>query len=292
MIISQIIGGLGNQMFQHAVGRSLALDTGQLLSLDVSLFSDYKLHQGFELLRVFDGATRIASDADVNKILGWQSPALIRRVLRHSTFSYVRSKSFVVEPCFNYWPGIRRVRSNCYLSGYWQSEKYFEKHAIAIRNDFTFRPLDTSENIELAAEIKKKNAIGLHIRRGDYVNNSATLAVHGICSIDYYQTAVRFIADLVENPHVFIFSDDIKWAEKNLNIALPCTYIDHNHGKSSYIDMQLMAMCKNNIIANSTFSWWGAWLNPRPEKIVIAPKQWFASGKPVPDLYPDGWIVL
>lgn len=113
-----------------------------------------------------------------------------------------------------------------------------------------------------------------------------------MCSLDYYRAAIQYIAERVMQPNFFIFSDDIAWVRKNLNFNYPCSYVDINHGLESYNDMRLMSLCKHNIIANSTFSWWGAWLNSNSEKIVIAPKQWFANGMPADDLIPQGWVKL
>lgn len=136
-------------------------------------------------------------------------------------------------------------------------------------------------------------AVSLHVRRGDYVSDARTHAAHGLCSIDYYRAAVRYIIDRVEAPEFFVFSDDIAWARGNLDISHPCHYLDHNRGAESYNDMRLMSLCHHHIIANSSFSWWGAWLNPRDDKIVVAPARWFASGnRRLDDLFPPGWVTL
>ena len=178
------------------------------------------------------------------------------------------------------------------MLGYWQSEKYFVERSETIRSDFTFRiPLDVC-NRELVATLDRANTVSLHIRRGDYANNSKTKATHGLCSLDYYQAAVNYVAERVESPRFFVFSDDIAWAKENLKIKFPCQYIGHNQGTNSYIDMQLMSLCKHHIIANSSFSWWGAWLNPNVSKIVIAPSRWFAKPTNVHDLFPPGWVML
>ena len=161
-----------------------------------------------------------------------------------------------------------------------------------IRADFTFRlPLE-NKNAELAKQINQVNAVSLHVRRGDYVNNPKTTATHGLCSLDYYQASIRYVAERVQQPHFFIFSDDIDWVQSNLKIDFPCVYVQHNRGAESYNDMRLMSLCRHHIIANSSFSWWGAWLNPRSEKIVIAPRKWFANQTDVQDLFPAGWVTL
>ncbi|ADE13114.1 alpha-1,2-fucosyltransferase [Sideroxydans lithotrophicus] len=292
MVISNIIGGLGNQMFQYAAARALSLKLEVPLKLDISGFTNYALHQGFELDRIFGCKIEIASEADVHEILGWQSASGIRRVVSRPGMSIFRRKGFVVEPHFSYWNGIRKITGDCYLAGYWQSEKYFLDAAVEIRKDFSFKlPLD-SHNAELAEKIDQENAVSLHIRRGDYANNPLTAATHGLCSLDYYRKSIKHIAGQVRNPYFFVFSDDIAWVKDNLEIEFPSQYVDYNHGSMSFNDMRLMSLCKHHIIANSSFSWWGAWLNPNPEKVVIAPERWFANRTDVQDLLPPGWVKL
>ena len=279
-------------MFQYAMGRSLSLKQGWPLRLDISGFAGYELHQGFELKRVFNCDIQVATQSDVRRVLGWQSSPVVRRLLTRSGFSALRRKEFVVEPHFHYWPGIREVHADCYLVGYWQSEKYFQSHASAISVDFTFALPLTDKNVELAKQISEVQAVSLHVRRGDYINNIKTNAAHGVCSIEYYQAAIQCISNRVERPYFFIFSDDIAWVKDNLTMEMPCQYIDHNQGASSFNDMHLMSLCQHHIIANSSFSWWGAWLNPNPDKIVIAPKRWFTNSRNTSDLTPASWVNL
>lgn len=292
MIISQIIGGLGNQMFQYAAGRALSLEYGVPLRLDVFKFADYSLHQGFELRQVFNCAAEIANETDVRSILGWQFPSSMRRIVARPGMEAFRRRGFVVEPHFHYWPEINHVPQECYLHGYWQSEKYFQSHASDIRADFTFKTPVKKRNAELAEQIGSMSAVSLHVRRGDYANNPKTAVTHGLCSLDYYREAILHISKRVQKPHFFVFSDDIAWVKSNLKIAFPHQYVDHNLGTDSYNDMRLMSLCKHHIIANSSFSWWGAWLNPSAEKIVIAPRKWFANETNIPDLIPDHWSVI
>lgn len=292
MILSHILGGLGNQMFQYAASRSLSLTRGVPLRLDASDFAGYGLHQSFELARVFSCPVTLAEPEDVRAVLGWQSSRSIRRIVARPELRFLRSRHLVVEPYFHYWPGIRDASPPCYLMGYWQSERYFTDVAHTIRADFTFRQPLAGPNLELAQEIGRVKAVSLHIRRGDYASNPKTLAMHGVCSIAYYETAVRYIAERVEAPHFFVFSDDMDWVRANLNMNHPCRYVDHNRGAESYNDMRLMSLCRHHIIANSSFSWWGAWLNPNPDKIVVAPKRWFARESNLKDLFPQGWATL
>jgi hypothetical protein len=277
VIISNIVGGLGNQMFQYAAGRALSLSKGSSHLLDISAFCNYLLHQGFELQRVFACPIQIASVSDVRNILGWQYSPFAQRVLARPALSLFRRKGLVIEPHLHYWSGINEVSDDCYLLGYWQSEKYFSDVAQVIRSDFTFKTPFDPRNAELAAQIGDVNAISLHVRRGDYVNNPKTSANHGLCSLDYYHSAIQYVVERVEQPNFFIISDDPVWVKENLKMDFPCCYVDHNHGAESYNDMRLMSLCKHHVIANSSFSWWGAWLGGNPEKLVVAPRRWFRN---------------
>ena len=137
------------------------------------------------------------------------------------------------------------------------------------------------------------NAVSLHVRRGDYVSDPATNRFHGTCSPDYYRQAVDYVIGRAGVPHLFVFSDDQEWTRANLQFAVPRRSSSANPPDCGYRDMQLMARCRHHIIANSSFSWWGAWLNPSPEKIVVAPKQWFSSPRnDTRDLVPPNWVRM
>lgn len=292
MVISHLIGGLGNQMFQYAAGRALSLRRGTTFSLDTIDFRRYGLHQGFELERVFNITAKVAQTSDVRQILQWQGSPRVRNLMSRPNMKWLRNKALVLEPSFSYWPGISEVSHDCYAVGYWQSEKYFLEIAETIRQDFSFRLPPSAQNAAVMQQIASSNAVSLHIRRGDYVSNPGAAQTYAVCSLDYYRNAIEHIAKHVEHPHFFIFSDDISWARENLRMDFPHLYIDHNTGAESYMDMRLMSLCKNNIIANSSFSWWGAWLNSHKNKIVIAPGKWFAKDVATHDLLPESWITL
>lgn len=292
LVVSQIIGGLGNQMFQYATGRAISLNSDVPLVLDVSGYANYRLHNGFELFKVFNFAPSIATKKDIYSVLGWRSGKIFRKIMMRPSGIIFRDPKMIVEPYSHYWPEITNVSRCCYLAGYWQSEKYFKNVETTIRADFTFKNTPSQLNAELAEQIRQVDAVSLHVRRGDYAKDLKANATHGLCSLDYYQSAVRWISDQIKQPHFFVFSDDIDWVTNNLRIDFPCHYVDHNQGVESYNDMNLMSMCRHNIIANSSFSWWGAWLNKSPEKIVIAPKKWFADGREVKDLFPHGWVTI
>ena len=289
MVIVNLIGGLGNQMFQYAAGRALTLARGEPLRVDVGGIGPRQ----FELSQIFRCVADIASTDEVRRTLGWQAVLVVRRILARPEFAAVRVKGFIVEPHFHYWPGIRSVPVTAYLHGYWQSERYFSDASAALRADFSFRRPMSEVNASLAEKIGRCAAVSLHVRRGDYLSNPRTHAVHGLCSVDYYRAAIRLVAERVAAPEFFAFSDDIAWVRENLDIGFPCHYVDHNRGAESYNDMRLMSLCQHHIISNSSFSWWGAWLAANPSRIVIAPKQWFQkTSHDTSDLIPDDWIRI
>ena len=293
MIISHILGGIGNQMFQYAAGRALSLSTHQIQNLDLNDFTGYQLHNGFELERVFNIDKVVKStSSNIQELLSWRANSFAKKILRRSHFAKLRGQSFIVEPYFNYWPNFFELKQDCYLYGYWQSERYFKDFADIIRQDFAFKiPLD-ERNKQIALDIANTQSVSLHVRRGDYINDTKNTSVMAVCSVNYYQDAIKYIKDRFEQPVLYIFSDDITWVKEHLSTELPCVYIDHNNGLESYRDMQLMSLCKHHIIANSSFSWWGAWLNPSADKVVIAPKKWFVNKNNIDDLIPQDWIKL
>jgi hypothetical protein len=292
MIVSHLLGGIGNQMFQYASGRSLAAHLNQTFFLDVSSFDFYPLHQGFELESVFNIVAKQSTSLSIRQLLGWRSSSLAIKVLRRSQFSFLRGSHLVVEPHMNFWSPFFNAHPNTYLYGYWQSEKYFKSVESIIRKDFSFKKPLNAKSEALAQKITSVNAVSLHVRRGDYVTDSKTVKIMSLCQPAYYQRGISYIAERVTSPVFFVFSDDIEWTRQHIEIDYPCIYIDHNCNQDSYMDMQLMSLCKHHIIANSTFSWWGAWLNPSIEKIVVAPSIWFKDGSVDADLIPVNWVRL
>jgi hypothetical protein len=292
MVITSLIGGLGNQMFQYAAGRALSLERDVPLLLDVSAFLNYQLHQGFELERIFNCKCEIASENDVEEVLGWQYSSGVRRVLSRTSMAAFRGKTFALEPHFHYWNGIKKAPSDCYLAGYWQSDKYFSAVADQIREDFSFKLPMSLENFEISSEVRKTESVSLHVRRGDYISNINNIKTYAACSIDYYRDAINCILSRLESPCFYIFSDDVDWVRRNLKIECRHRYVVNNSSSESFNDMRLMSLCNHHIIANSSFSWWGAWLNADPDKIVIAPKRWFINENITRDLLPSEWVTL
>jgi len=292
MVISHILGGIGNQMFQFATARALSLSKGQPLYLDIYDFDGYTLHNGFQLDSVFDLNVEYADSILINRTIGFRNQKLIKRLIRRPLLKYFRGKHFVMEPHSQYWPQITSSPDDCYLYGYWQSEKYFKAFENIIRNDFTFRGVLDSQNSALEDKIRRTSSISVHIRRGDYISNSNTSKIMDVCRPAYYEEAIRKIGQQLDAPHCYIFSDDMQWVRENLSIPYPVEYVEQNYRKNSYLDMQLMSTCKHHVIANSSFSWWGAWLNPDPKKIVIAPTKWFVNSNNDYDLLPPTWIRI
>ena len=292
MIITHVIGGLGNQMFQYAIGRALSLERAAPLRLDIQDFDGYTLHNGFELERVFNIDAQLASTRDVHEVLGWRAFGPIRRRLFRRQLARFRGGSLFVDNLFGQRQLVSAVPDSCYLMGNWQSEKYFKHVEDAICSDFSFKIPLTGRNAEVASLIRNRLAVSLHVRRGDMAGNPAAFAVHGLCSLDYYRRAVEYVAARVANPEFFVFSDDMPWVREHLQLGYPCHYIEHNKGSESYNDMHLMSLCHHHIIANSSFSWWGAWLDSRKEKIVVAPERWFAAECDSSDIIPATWKRL
>jgi hypothetical protein len=298
MIITKLYGGLGNQMFQYAFGRSLSLMHKTKLFIDLTDLIDRKPIEGFTYrnyeLNVFNIEAEFANINQINKIKN-SKPHLIDRFkskLLMKPIPFYR-QPIVKELGFEFNDNYRLIRNYSYIDGYWQSEKNFNKFENIIRSDFTFnKPLE-GKNKLLADEIKNTLSVSIHVRRGDYVNNYATNKYHGVCSNDYYFEAIKLITNKYLNCTLFFFSDDINWVKNTFDsIIQPVRFIDHNYNKDSYIDMQLMSLCKHNIIANSSFSWWAAWLNKNTTKTIIVPKKWFNVNLVTKDLIPESWIKI
>ncbi len=280
-VISKLYGGLGNQMFQYAAGRALAIRSNSTLLLDKRFFDAHQ-STSFDLdrfnIRRVVGTGKFPPYHKENKLLYflWRhlkpGPQLVRET----------------SPSFD--NRLLKPLSGVYLDGYWQSERYFSDVAETIREDLRIITPPSPENAVHLAGIAVCPAVSLHVRRGDYLwPEHETL--HGTCSMDYYAKALELVAShMAAEPVVYVFSDEPDWARDNLVLPFEKRVMSHNTTATSYEDMRLMSACRHHIIANSTFSWWGAWLNPSPEKIVVAPQRWFADPKiDNPDIIPDGW---
>lgn len=288
MIVARLCGGLGNQLFQYAAGRRLAHARGTELVLDLGW---YARTPSLDTPRVYElGHYPIQARPAVPGEALWcrlHEGRLLRRLpFLPRRWRHCREKSFAFDPL------ILDLPDNTYLDGYWQSYRYFADIAGLIRAELTpmvpFGPQDE----KVAASIAKGDAVSVHVRRGDYVTHQAAAVNHGLCSLDYYKLALERILFHVERPHFFIFSDDAAWARKNLLLPGPATFVDHNGPATAFQDLRLMSLCNYQITANSSFSWWGAWLNPQPNKVVVMPKQWFANQRDTNTLASGDWIRL
>ncbi len=295
MIKILLTGGLGNQMFQYALGRALSLKNNTTLVLNTS-YVDSKLP-------IKSISTPMRYELDIFAIKATLERNIIRTSrlypfakteywLRHQ---YNQTKyRYVDEKQHHFQPAFLEVKNNSYLKGNFQSELYFKAFEDIIRSDFTFKNSLTGLNKELAAQINATNAVSLHIRRGDYIALKQNVQKFAQIPLSFYHQAIQTISEKIENPVFFVFSDDINWVKEHLKVGFPLVFVSNNHtSETSYIDMQLMSMCQHQIICNSTFSWWAAWLNHNPQKMVIAPQNWFADKRiNSADIIPSQWIKL
>lgn len=292
MIIVKLMGGLGNQMFQYAAGKALALTHNTDLRFDLSWFDTITKSdtvRTYNLTCFSFPDTIFASPKDLQSNKAIFLPSRIKKLIKRLYPSF--QKNVILEKYFHYDPSLLDSPSNAYIEGYWQSFRYFEPFSNIIREELRFQTPMDAENQKLSESILATPSVSLHIRRGDYVTNTHANDFHGTTSLEYYDSAIKAIYKHITEPHFFIFSDDIEWTTQNLSIPFNATYINHNHGNMAFEDMRLMSLCKHNIIANSTFSWWGAWLNTNPNKIVIAPKTWFQDNTiNTNDLIPGSWL--
>lgn len=295
MIIVKIQGGLGNQMFQYSLYRAF-LEKKKDAKMDIRNYNISDFHYGYELNRIFNIRQNLASNKECKKLSGDKYDRLTLFLKRVSKFNVVRQKkthiiqNSIIEDgnSFSFFKEIFNM-DNVYLDGFWQNENYFKDISNIISNDFTFKgPLDNANGM-FAELIKSTDSVSIHVRRGDYLQHS-----HFSEAFDtsYYFKAIQYIESKIQKPTYFVFSDDIEWCIKNL-VLENVYYIDFNVGMSSYNDMYLMSICKHNIIANSTFSWWGAWLNQNIKKIVISPIRWAVDYSEIyGSIIPCSWIRI
>lgn len=282
MIIAKIYGGFGNQLFQYTCGRAVALRLGVKLTLDLSFW--WKSQPFPYSLGHFNIQTDICEQLSPRRRRG------IARLFRSLLTSSIRT--YREESVYNYDTGIEDISDGTRLKGYWQSERYFKDCEAIIRKDLQFCEKPPRKTALILGKIEQEPAVSLHIRRGDYISNPKANAFHGVLELKYYERAIELIAaQMTEEPIVYVFSDDCDWAKENLSLPFEIRTVDHNNQSTAHDDMRLMAACQHHIIANSSFSWWGAWLNPSDQKIVVAPKQWFRHRDHV-DIVPADWHRL
>lgn len=286
-IVVGLSGGLGNQMFQYAAGRALSLRLSVPLVLDLSWFSGRR-DRVYALAPFAIAATLVGSTDD----RGCRWGSFAGRVARRLGRKWLGAPIFR-EQFFSFDPSLLELSAPAYLEGYWQSERYFSEVRDVIAGDFSLASPMGVPSTKMLDLISTSDAICVHVRRGDYVTNPVASAVHGSCQLDYYQQGVQSILDGMSNPHCFVFSDDPDWVRANLHLPVPSTIVDFNADNMAHEDLRLMAACKRFVLANSSFSWWGAWLCADPDKRVIVPRKWFKNEvKDTRDLIPEGWMRL
>jgi len=299
MVVTRLLGGIGNQMFQYAAGRNLSYILNTDLKLDISCYEKYKLRQ-YEL-GVFNIQEKFATAEEIMEIKFEKqnftkkiSQKLLKKFfaippkMPRTLPSYIKEKKL-----FHFQPEILDLKGNIYLEGSWQSEKYFKDIRKIIIQDFTPIKKFKGKNKELEEKISQSLSVSIHIRRGDYVTNPRTSEFHGLCNLEYYKRCISIIKEKFLEPHFFIFSDDMDWVRESFILEEPAFYINHNGIENAWKDIRLMSMCKHHIIANSSFSWWGAWLGERQDKLIFSPKKWLNKSEvTVKDLIPNSWSKI
>ncbi len=293
MIIVELIGGLGNQLFEYAYARKISHIKKVPLKFDMSFFDNWP--EDVYRLRYFNIKENFATTDETQLLKGRPKTSFTAKVYKKiSGKTLYDKKSHIKEPPFTCNDNISKMSDDVYLEGWWGNERYFKDIESIIRREFTLRKELDNDNEELLEKIILNNSVSVHIRRGDYLFNPYFADL----TLDYYFKAINFMSSKVRNPYLFIFSDDVSWAKKNLNkLEMSKIFVDINGNKTDYKDLVLMSKCKHNIIANSTFSWWGAWLNNNPKKIIIAPSRWFNNIKAQKfyekgDFVPSSWIKM
>jgi len=286
MIIVNLKGGTGNQIFQYALGRHLAIKNNDTLKLDVgSLDRANKVGDIYRPLQldVFNIQKNYATEDEVRRL---KYPfGVISKAWRYLSFKLSRDKNTLFYPHVLNWKG------NIYLDGYWQSPLYFDPIRDTLLKELTLvKPL-SAPAAAIAAQIKQSTSVSLHARRGDYVKNPRVLYEFGMCSQGYYEAAMKKIETIAPNPTYYVFSDDIEWVKNNLPVGSSAVFVK-DPAITDTEELMLMSLCQHNIIANSSFSWWGAWLNQNPHKQVVAPTPWFDHQAYDPSLIPPSWVTI
>ncbi len=299
MILVELSGGLGNQMFEYALGRHLSILNNCDLKLDISKLEvdplrDYALH-------CFNITSTLASEEETRFLkygFSGKLPYLFCHIAaklleKLNLQNPLKRSTFVEETQTVFRPEILKMTGDVLLSGYWQTEKYFLPIRKTLLQEFSYKAPPDDASREMIKLIRSENSVSVHIRRGDYISNPEIRSLHCCCDESYYARAMAEICNQVSQPHFFVFSDEPAWVKENFRTPGKMTVLDLNHGDRGHEDMRLMSLCCHNVIANSSFSWWGAWLNENPHKIVIAPQRWFTSDQfATKDLLPEGWLKL
>lgn len=284
------MGGLGNQLFQYCAGRAIARKHSGIVKLDTGFFEKHQTRR-YALGHFLIDAVEISRSE--RQVLGLANPASRLGRLANRTLRWSRSISTVREKGFEFDPSILDCTVPCYLQGYWQSPKYFAEIETEIRRELVLREPISGNNRIAADSIASSISVSVHVRRGDYAASAAASNYHGTCDSEYYRAAEALLRQRLGNIALFVFSDDPGWVLQNLRFVSPATIVQINGPMRDHEDLRLMSLCRHHIIANSTFSWWGAWLCANPDKIVIAPQRWFReAAHSTRDLIPEDWIRI
>jgi hypothetical protein len=288
MFVFQLMGGVGNQMFQYAAARALSLKRN--IPFKVEFDDPYTFVKRSYNLDFFNVSVDFASSEELNACKPKKRFEKRWWLLtgRNPDNKLVREKAdYIFDTAFFDIP------DGAYITGFWQAEQYLLPIRDVLLKELQPRFEPSAPNAKVLQQVADTNAVSLHIRRGDYVTVAKTSNVHGTCDMEYYKRAMAYIASKVNNPVFFIFSDDMPWVKEHLPNDYPLVFVDMNDEKNSYEDLRIMSSCNHHIIANSSFSWWGAWLNNKNDKIVICPARWTSNHLSADiDLIPKSWIKL
>lgn len=288
-------------MFQYAAGRALAIRNNTFLKIDLSFIKNGVLGGNVDYrnygLNNFCIVEDIIGEEELNHFIKRSrlfSKLKISWLNRKTGYRFPLSK-MVSQKGHGYDPEFMKLSNNSYLIGYWQNVKYFAGSEEIIKQDFMFKNLPNQSNTALLSKIMNCESVAIHIRRGDFKN----LPVLGTTDKEYYLRAINYLVKKLSKPVLFFFSDEMKWVKENFNTISSANFIyysDINTSSGSEADdLRLMSNCKHNIIGNSTFGWWGAWLNSNPDKIIIAPEKLFADpaiDNQLQGMIPDNWVRL
>jgi len=289
MIISNLKGGLGNQMFEYVAGYSLAKDKGAEFKIDLGHFENQdkfknETNRGFQL-DFFNVPYKLATEEEITEVKTRYSRGFL---------PILKLDSYLTMLNIIRYPLLTNISSSVYMDAYFQNEKYFIRHTKDIREMFSLKKDYMTNDFKMMCDRIRKNfekSVSIHVRRGDYVTNTQANKWHGLLSKDYYYNALDYLKKEtgIKKLYIYVFSDDSVWVKENLPLEGNITYVPDDFNPAQSII--LMSKCKNNIIANSSFSWWGGWLNTNEEKIVIAPNKWLAGSKRHSrDIVPESWI--
>lgn len=295
MIIVNLDGGLGNQMFQYATGLALSLETGQTVRYSTDTIGTHSTPRSLELTKVFNLTVNHADTDDIKRVVGTlRSQRLARKIFSKPYSRYIRGSRFISDDRLKVSPNLAgRCSKGAYLHGYWQSEAYFRRYQEHVLESFKFMPFADLKNIKCREELVSSHSIGVHVRRGDYVAKTKASQTHYVLPKSYYLSAIAKLRGRQPQAKVFFFSDDPAWVKKHLRSKIyNSEVIDHNADNDHHNDMQLLSLCNSIVIANSSFSWWAAWLNRNEHKTIVAPERWFAKNSlNSSSIIPQGWDV-